>query len=183
MGSYDISFREVLASMVAGGAVGAVLLMIHTPAAAVAGAYLITVMILVTVIDSRQMLIPDILSLPAIPAGLAAAWAVPRATIGEDLQTHVIAAAVAGASFNALRWIYFRWRGIEGLGQGDVKLAAAAGAWLGLADLPMALLLATVSALAAVLLSRRTATATTAVPFGSFIAPSIVVVWLWQLFV
>ncbi|MBV9509071.1 MAG: prepilin peptidase, partial [Caulobacteraceae bacterium] len=42
----------------------------------------------------------------------------------------------------AVAWIYRLRRGIDGLGAGDAKLLAAAGAWLGWRPLPSVLLLA-----------------------------------------
>jgi leader peptidase (prepilin peptidase)/N-methyltransferase len=98
------------------------------------------------------------------------------------LQNHLAAAAIAAGALYLVRLAYRNMRGIEGLGLGDVKLAAAAGAWLGLAPLPATLLLAAGAALAAVLLQalrprEAKVTAQTPVPFGSFLAPSIMIVW------
>jgi leader peptidase (prepilin peptidase)/N-methyltransferase len=69
------------------------------------------------------------------------------------------------------------------LGFGDVKLAAAAGAWTGLDGLPITLLLASGSALLAILVHGmlrpgERATPTTRIPFGSFLAPAIIVTWV-----
>ena len=74
-------------------------------------------------------------------------------------------------------------RGVIGLGLGDVKLVAATGAWVGLEYLPVTLLLASCSGLAAALLRRyRSGTAKlgpqSAVPLGSFIAPATVMFWI-----
>ena len=49
---------------------------------------------------------------------------------------------------------YRALRGTEGLGLGDVKLAAVAGVWLGWADLPMAVNIAALSALAVAFYAR-----------------------------
>ena len=48
---------------------------------------------------------------------------------------------------------YRRWRGRDGLGLGDVKLAAVAGAWLGFVTIFAVIELAALSALGAYLLS------------------------------
>ena len=147
---YELRPREILACGLAGCAAAAGLL-VHLPllAAALSG-YLLFTMLLVTIIDSRMMIIPDIFSLPAIPLGFAATAAIfPEAVPG-----HAIAAAVAAGFLYGLRWIYLRIRGVIGLGLGDVKLAAAAGAWVGLEHLPFTCLLATGAALTAVLVQR-----------------------------
>ena len=53
-----------------------------------------------------------------------------------------------------LRSCYAGLRGREGLGFGDIKLAAAVGAWLPLAAIPFCFALATTSALVSVILAR-----------------------------
>ena len=77
---------------------------------------------------------------------------------------------------------YRRWRGRDGLGLGDVKLAGVAGAWLGLTTIFAALELAALTALAAYLLTallrRRTLRGTAFLPFGAFLAPCIWLGWL-----
>jgi leader peptidase (prepilin peptidase) / N-methyltransferase len=138
-------------------------------------------MTLVTVIDRRLFLIPDLLSLPAAALGFAVAFLVGPEAGAPNLFNHALAALVAAGMFYAVRALYTHWRGIEGMGLGDVKLAAAAGAWVGLDRLGATLLLACASALVAVLvrrLSGQRVAPTLALPFGSFIAPSIALVWL-----
>jgi leader peptidase (prepilin peptidase) / N-methyltransferase len=76
------------------------------------------------------------------------------------------------------RW----WRDRDGPGLGDVKLAATAGAWLGLAT-PFAVVeLATLAALGAYVLTgairRRPLKAAAFLPFGLFLAPAIWLGWL-----
>jgi leader peptidase (prepilin peptidase)/N-methyltransferase len=84
-------------------------------------------------------------------------------------------------AFFAFRVAYRRLRGFEGIGLGDVKLAAVAGVWLDWADLPIAVDIAAVSALAAALCGRlagRELGLTGKLPFGAFFAPAIWVCWL-----
>lgn len=83
-------------------------------------------------IDARTLRLPDALTLPLILAGLlvtslAAPWA---------LYDHAAAAAAGYISFRIINALYRALRGRDGLGAGDAKLLAAAGAWLGLAALP-----------------------------------------------
>jgi leader peptidase (prepilin peptidase) / N-methyltransferase len=135
-------------------------------------------MSLITIIDAREMLIPDMLSLSAIPLGLLSAWYLNG---NDSFTAHVLAAFLAAACFMTIRIAYQWLRDIEALGVGDVKLAGAAGAWLGLDALPMTCLLATCGALAAVIIQGLVAAnkpdLKTAVPFGAFIAPAIIVIW------
>ena len=75
-----------------------------------------------------------------------------------------------------------RWRGRDGLGLGDIKLAAVAGAWLGLVTIFAVIELATLSALAAYAVNAywrtRPLRATAFLPFGAFLAPAIWIGWL-----
>jgi leader peptidase (prepilin peptidase)/N-methyltransferase len=71
-----------------------------------------------------------------------------------------------------LRRLYFGWRKIQGLGLGDVKFLAAAGIWIGVAGLPILLLFAALTALAAAAvmqLAGRDMTRQTSLPFGPFL--------------
>ena len=129
---------------------------------------------LIAVIDIKTLRIPDVLSLPLIFGGLALAVAMPDAAAWD----HVIGAGLAFALFAGLGEAYFRLRAVDGLGLGDAKLFAAAGAWLGWQNLPLVLLIATMGGLAQVLL-RRSTTRDTALAFGPWIAFGFWAVWIW----
>lgn len=84
-------------------------------------------------VDARTQLLPDLVTLGLIPAGLAAAWLMPGPPAILD--------ASLGAIFGfAVLWglgaAYRLIRKREGLGMGDAKLLAAGGAWCGLYALP-----------------------------------------------
>jgi leader peptidase (prepilin peptidase)/N-methyltransferase len=91
-------------------------------------------------------------------------------------------AAAIAVPFLALMIGYRRWRGRDGLGLGDIKLAAVAGAWLGWATIFAVIELAALSALGAYLangyLRKRPLKATEFLPFGLFLAPAIWIGWL-----
>ena len=187
LAAYDIRRREVLGCVMAGVALGVLLWPISSAVTAMAGAYLLTAMLLITVIDSRQFLIPDALSLPAIAIGLAYSVGASSGAVEDIVLERLSAVAIAGGIFYGLRRVYMLMRGVEGLGLGDVKLAMAAGAWVGLSALPNTCLLATLSALLAIVVRAALGrsgeiTMKTAMPFGSFIAPAIVAVWLYDIF-
>ena len=120
-------------------------------------------------IDWDHMLLPDALTLPLIPAGLAAtAWLQPN--LATD---HALAAALAYAALRTIAVIYRRIRGRDGLGEGDAKLLAAIAAWTGLETLPWVLLVAALLGLTAALLMRlrgHQVQSATAIPFGPCLA-------------
>ncbi len=74
-------------------------------------------------IDLRHYLLPDVLTLPLIPAGLAVAYALDPAR----LPDHALGAALGFAAFAAIGSAYRRLRGREGLGLGDAKLLGGGG--------------------------------------------------------
>jgi leader peptidase (prepilin peptidase)/N-methyltransferase len=129
------------------------------------------------VIDLRHFLLPDVLTLPLIPAGLALAWLLDPGL----LPGNVIGAAAGFVCIALFGLAYRRLRGREGLGLGDAKLLAGAGAWLGWQALPGLVLIAAVSALALALagaLAGGRLSATTRVAFGSHLALAFWLVWL-----
>jgi len=183
---YELRSWEVRVCAILGVAFTGILVLVTPTLTALATGYLLFTMLLVMLIDSRHFIIPDVLSLPAIPAGILAACSAFPGSTEAILLDQVLAACVAGASLYAIRAIYGGVRGVEGLGLGDVKLAAAAGAWVGLEALPMTSLLATCAALTTILISNsirgaNSAGLKTAIPFGSFIAPAIVVMWSFRI--
>jgi leader peptidase (prepilin peptidase)/N-methyltransferase len=182
---YSISGSEIVSAAVIGAAVGLLAWRGNAdPWLAMASVLLGFMMVLVTAIDRRLFLIPDALSLPAAGLGLLATLAAgPGAGLG-SLANHLVACLAAATVLFAVRALYWHWRGVEGMGLGDVKLGAAAGAWVGLDGIAATFLIACISALSIVLIQRlrgRSIAASAAVPFGSFIAPAVIVVWLAEM--
>lgn len=129
-------------------------------------------------IDWREYLLPDFLTLPLIPAGLIVAGTMES----DALTPHAIGAAAGYAFVVAVRWIYEKVRGREGIGLGDAKLLAASGAWVSWIGLPSVVLTATVLALAyALLRSARAGTLSVSdrVPFGTFLCLGTWLIWLY----
>jgi leader peptidase (prepilin peptidase) / N-methyltransferase len=183
-GFFGLSGRDVALCGLAGILAGAVMAALAPPPLALITVPFGASLALITVIDQRHFRIPDALSLPLIPLGLAAGLlADPPAFID-----HGLASLAAGLGFGLLRFGYRRLRGIEGLGLGDVKLMTAAGAWTGLAGLAPVILLASGGALVTLLagpflsghrLDRQSGWRTR-IPFGAYLAPSTLLVWLAQ---
>jgi leader peptidase (prepilin peptidase)/N-methyltransferase len=150
----------------------------------VLGAGLALTMLAIAVIDGRSFTIPDELSAVALVLALMhAALQDPAARI-EAVAWSLVRAAALAACFLAVRAAYHRWRGREGLGLGDVKLAGVAGAWLGWDMMPVAVEIAAVVALAVYALNQLVdgapIRATGRLPFGLFLAPAIWLCWLLE---
>ena len=147
----------------------------------VLGGGLAVAMIAIAAVDAREFIIPNKLVLAGVLLGLAdAALTTPRQPAAAVAQA-TLRAFVLALVFLLFRAAYRRWRGREGIGLGDVKLAAVGGAWLAWGAAGLAIDFAALSALAAVLIGMllgRSFTATTRVPFGLFFAPAIWIAWL-----
>ncbi len=100
-------------------------------------------LLLLAAIDWRTGLLPDVLTLPLIVTGLTVAYAIDPASLAD----HVIGAVAGFAIFALLAAAYRRFRGRDGLGLGDAKLLAAAGAWLSWTGLPTTVLFAALAGL------------------------------------
>lgn len=125
------------------------------------------VLVALVVVDLRRQLLPDGLVLPLLPLGLALAW------VTGDSGAAAAGAVFGGGLLWAVRAAYLRFRGIEALGLGDVKLMAAGGAWVGLAGIGPALLLAALATLAAAAIARLrggSVDLATRIPFGPGLA-------------
>jgi leader peptidase (prepilin peptidase) / N-methyltransferase len=131
-------------------------------------------------IDAEHMLLPDVLTLPLLLAGLACTVLLQP----QNATDHALGAALGYVFFRAVAILYRHYRGRTGLGGGDAKLLAAAGAWLGWQALPWVVVEASLGGIAAALIAGllgHRISRTTAVPFGSFIAAASWLVWLYGL--
>jgi len=129
-------------------------------------------------IDVEWFLLPDVLTIPLLLSGLG----VTILTVPVDIFGHALGAVCGYLGLRSIALLYRAVRGRDGLGVGDAKLLAAAGSWLGLGALPFVLLLAALAGLAFAAIAvatGRTMQATTALPFGAFLAASIWLVWLY----
>ena len=140
-------------------------------------------MLAVAAADARRYVVPNALSGGAFALGLVRAAATPDVGFEAALMA-LSSAAFAVGLFLLVRIVYRRLRGRDGLGLGDVKLAAAAGAWLSLPTLPIAIEIAALAALAAYVFRQRKRMRVLRpagrVPFGAFFAPAIWLGWVME---
>ena len=134
------------------------------------------VLLALAAIDWDTTLLPDSLTLPLLWAGLVAAalgWTLPL--------PQALWGAVAGyLSLWAVYWAFKLATGKEGMGQGDFKLLAALGAWLGWQMiLPIVLGASVIGAVVGIAMKVGGALREGRyVPFGPFLAGSGLVVLL-----
>ncbi|MCH8686333.1 prepilin peptidase [Pedomonas mirosovicensis] len=147
------------------------------------GLPLLLTLLALSLYDLRYMLLPDVMTLPLIGIGLAAAF-LAAAPNGPQPWGHLAGAAIGYGVLYLVNAAYRAWRGRDGLGLGDAKLLAAAGAWLGIFALPFLLLLASAAGLLAgigLAVARRQKMGALMLPFGPFIAFAFFLLWLFPL--
>lgn len=146
------------------------------------GAGLALLALVIAAIDARSFIIPNELNAALLALGLAHAAMIASEGVLPALALALLRGGALGAAFLLLRLGYFYWRGREGLGLGDVKLAAAGGVWLDWPLMPLSVEIAALAALGAVavasLARRRRFGAGERLPFGLFLAPAIWAGWL-----
>jgi leader peptidase (prepilin peptidase)/N-methyltransferase len=127
-------------------------------------------------IDLDHQLLPDALTFPGTLVALSAALQLPGGA-----RHALLGVLLASGLLSFLAWVWIRFRKIEGLGGGDIKLAAMFGVVLGW---QLALLTLFLAALAGtiwggILMARKQGDGQTALPFGVLLAPAAMISFLW----
>jgi leader peptidase (prepilin peptidase) / N-methyltransferase len=124
-------------------------------------------MIVLLVIDLQHQILPNEITLSGILVGLVVSLVAPP-----GWRDALLGAIAGGGLLWLVAWGYERWRGVEGLGFGDVKMLAMIGAFLGWKLMLLTLVAASVlgSLTAAALLVARRADWQSKLPLGTFLA-------------
>jgi leader peptidase (prepilin peptidase)/N-methyltransferase len=127
-------------------------------------------------IDLEHQILPDVMTYPSIVFGLVCAWFGGLVSFPEAL----LGAAVGAGLPILVILVYKLWRGVEGMGWGDVKYLAAIGAVVGLHDCLWVLVIAAVvgAIVGLVLIVLGRGSGKTALPFGTFLALAAIL-WLY----
>ncbi|HET9251839.1 MAG TPA: prepilin peptidase [Candidatus Eisenbacteria bacterium] len=171
-----ISWRYPLIEASAGILLWLVSLRVEHPALLVPHAVFVLALLAIAWIDLDTRTIPDALTIPGVGLGLAASLFGPP-----GLDAALLGAAVGGTSLWLVGYLYERSTGVPGMGGGDVKLAAMMGAFLGMGGVFGAIFLASLlgSVFGAALIALGRGSRRTAIPFGTFLAPSAIVLLLY----
>lgn len=129
-------------------------------------------------IDFDTTLLPDQMTLPLLWGGLIAA------SVGVSpipLNDAVLGAVAGYLSLWSVYWLFKLLTGKEGMGQGDFKLLAALGAWLGWQMIPLTILLSSmVGAVVGIsLLASGAVQRDQGIPFGPYLAGAGWISLLW----
>lgn len=135
-------------------------------------------LVALAVIDLKWLWLPHALTWPLAVAGL-----VVTGLLNWHWPFDQLIGAVAGyVTMTLVARLYRRYRGRQGLGEGDAHLFGALGAWVGWQGLPSILVYAGVSGLLTVVIRMRTEQAigwTTRIPFGPHLCLGGWLVWLY----
>jgi leader peptidase (prepilin peptidase)/N-methyltransferase len=118
-------------------------------------------------IDFEHHLLPNVITLPGIAAGLIVSTVVPPGLVDAAIGT-----VLGGGVLWLIGEAYYRYAGQEGMGGGDVKMLAMIGAFLGWKLVLVTLVLSSVagSLIGMLVIVLRRGDMKYALPYGTFLA-------------
>ncbi|MBU4484199.1 prepilin peptidase [bacterium] len=138
---------------------------------------LIAPLVVVSFIDLAHKIIPDIISLPGILVGAIVHLVLSEESLKMSAITVILGILVGGGTLYLVAMAYELLRKQEGLGGGDVKLAAMFGAFFGwkgvMLILLMSSMLGSIIGLIVILFSKRDFRF--AIPYGPFLAAAAII--------
>ena len=130
-------------------------------------------MIVLFVIDLQHRVLPNVITLPGVGVGFAASL-----VLEPGWRDALIGVVIGGGVLLLVAEAYYRIRGEEGLGMGDVKMLAMIGAFLGWQLMSLTLLFASLvgSVVGVAMMAARAGDSRYALPLGTFLAIASIVV-------
>ncbi|NVK21023.1 MAG: prepilin peptidase [Kangiellaceae bacterium] len=136
-------------------------------------------------IDYDHKILPDQLTLPLVWIGILAALVIEPNDIlpsfAKDLPSSVIGAIAGYMILWSIYWLFKIVTGKEGMGHGDFKLLAAIGAFVGYQNLPLVIILSTVTGailgIATMIINKKGRDYQ--IPFGPFLAIAGWIALIW----
>lgn len=140
-------------------------------------AYLMGALVVTTFVDLDHWIIPDKVTLPGIVIGFLGNLII----LDAGWMGSLFGILFGGGSFIVVGWVYERLAKQEGIGGGDVKYLAMAGAFLGFQAALMILVISSmVGAVAGIaLILAKKGGGKTAIPFGPFLTAATLIVFLF----
>jgi len=125
-------------------------------------------LIVITFIDLKHQIIPDVITLPGIPLFLASGVFIMELSFRDAL----IGCIVGGGSLFFVGFVYKLIKKQEGMGGGDVKLLAMIGGFLGWQSLLFVILISSLfgAVVGVAVMVYQRGSMQTAIPFGPFLS-------------
>ncbi|MEC9375888.1 MAG: A24 family peptidase [Pseudomonadota bacterium] len=178
-----ISLRYPLVEILTGLLSGLIVWKFGITPAALAGLFLIWILISLSLIDLEHQILPDRLNFMLLWSGITLALFYPLEPNlpYPDLQSSIIGAMLGYLSLWSVYWLFRFFTGKEGIGYGDFKLLAALGAWLGWQMLPLIILLsASIGTLIGLIIIKlKVNDRDSPIPFGPFLSMAGLISLLW----
>ncbi|WP_420600302.1 prepilin peptidase [Neptuniibacter sp.] len=163
-----ISFRYPFIELLAAVTVGFAVYTFGFNEISLAVALFTWILISLIFIDIDHQLLPDRLTLPLLWLGLL----VNSFELFTTLENSVYGAMAGYLSLWSVYWAFKLLTGKEGMGYGDFKLLAALGAWVGISQIPLIILLSSlvgaVFGICMILMSKHAKE--NPIPFGPYLA-------------
>lgn len=173
-----ISMQYPLVEAIGGIMAGIVAYILGPGVEAIAAMAFSWALLTLSVIDLREQLLPDLITIPLMWVGLL------LSLFGVFVEVHsALIGAISGyMSLWLIYWIFRLATGKEGLGYGDFKIFAALGAWMGWQALPVIIVMSSVvgAVLGLTLLSTGLQKRGQRMPFGPFLATAGWITLLWS---
>ena len=135
-------------------------------------------LLIISFIDIEYRIIPNILSFSGMLLFFAASF-LPQ---GITWQESLLGIVTGGGFLYIIAFIYFKIRNINGMGGGDIKLLALAGAFIGWQGVFFTIFLSSLSGIVAIvglMLYSQNLNLKTSIPFGPFISFSAMIYLLF----
>ncbi len=139
--------------------------------------YFTASLIIVTFVDLKYQIIPDIISLPGIALGLLSSFLLP----GLSWKDSLLGILAGGGTLYLVAWGYQLIARKEGMGGGDIKFLAMIGAFLGWQAIPLVIFLSAAlgSVIGLVMILIQKKSRYMAIPYGPFLALAALVFLFW----
>lgn len=133
-------------------------------------------LIVLFITDLQHKILPNTITLPGIAVGFVCSFFLPPGWVSS-----LIGLIVGGGFLYAIAEAYYRLRGQEGLGMGDVKLLAMIGAFLGWKLVLLTLVFASLTGSLAggLVIASGRGSMKYALPFGTFLAVGALFAATW----
>lgn len=131
----------------------------------------------ISILDARYYIIPDIWLV-----AIAILWIFTQVDPSpSELFNSFGAAICAFGGLKLVSILYERWRGMTGIGYGDIKLLGVCGLWVGFAGLPTLIMVTAISGLISTLIlaaASETLNRNSAIAFGPHLCLGLWFVWI-----
>ena len=144
--------------------------MLTSVTGALATTFFAVLLITLTLIDFKHMILPDLITIPAIPLGLVIA----PLFLNIHWIDSLLGAALGYGFFFIIAISFKKLKGKDGMGFGDIKLLSMLGAWCGAFALPLIVLGSSIIGITFFLLRKvhKGTSTSTPMPYGPFLAVS-----------